>query len=927
MKKLRDEGRIADFVGECLNVGAKVVDKLDLFKHDGLLSVLPAGKIISFIIKNAIIIKNPDEAFRKLFSFAYFITYTDALSKLGIEQDFTPDEIKSLKDVFSSQKYLAQPDDDSLFSTSDIKKDLDEYYQKISERNNYDSEKIKTYIDEYLKINFLYLLEKLPTTYSTYKKRIGEESFKQSFEKEKLHLYLKESQNLFTESINCSEQDYSLCDIYIEPYFEIHRCCFKDEALNEYSMEDNAFIKPQSNLSLYSYIESIIKDREAIKLKYQQYNLIILLGNPGQGKSSFCKKILFNYNIDFFQYKKVFYFPMRNRVFSKDFVNKPFEKIISSFKERLKQSESNNNVFVNSLLLLDGFDEMDFEDGKNLSEINKFLKALLNEIKKINGLKIIITSRFGYIEPEKLKNAQILILRIKDFDSDQQDEFLTNKLNQKIDLDHCDESLRELISNPMLLYLTFKNDLFTKGSPDAYYEVLFENLFERFYENEEFRYYFFYQENGSHKKELLESIRQIAHKLYSTGKDRINKTELRNIQKELSLYKDSKCDIIPIGSLFFFRSVYNDNKPCLTFKHDTLYHYLIAEYIWLIIKLKFLEKQKISQSSYVIEQGKDALKEISELFSNRLLPLKVVEFLILFINNEEESLKNELLSRLQQFFSFFLEKGFLSEYSAEEVLNPFDLSRNTFYGFMIIYSHLSKTNDFSDIQENNYSYFDLILDVLLSTENITFKEANLNHIRFTAKRLENLNFEDAKLCRADFSSGVLNDINFSRANLSESVFRDAKLSEIDFKGANLTEANLSGLTLRGVSFEDVTMKNANLEETNLRDCSIIDSDFSDVILDEADLEGSELENVDLSKAEFNNANLSQTTLSKVNFSKAKLRKTKLIDAVISNDTIFDGASLDEVEMDEQNYHILSERYSEISGRFKNGKVFVSMKNP
>ena len=82
--------------------------------------------------------------------------------------------------------------------------------------------------------------------------------------------------------------------IYIEPGYAIHRNCFeeKDSRLKkEERTNDKGFVSVEG-LSVHDFTYQFIQGEIDNKLKSKNAKILFLLGYPGQGKSSFCKKLL-----------------------------------------------------------------------------------------------------------------------------------------------------------------------------------------------------------------------------------------------------------------------------------------------------------------------------------------------------------------------------------------------------------------------------------------------------------------------------------------------------------------------------------------------------------------------------------------------------------------------------------------------------------
>ena len=61
-----DKNNLASFLENYVDTGVKIFDQMDLFKEDGLVASIPYGKLIGYLTKKLIEIKDPNEALRRL---------------------------------------------------------------------------------------------------------------------------------------------------------------------------------------------------------------------------------------------------------------------------------------------------------------------------------------------------------------------------------------------------------------------------------------------------------------------------------------------------------------------------------------------------------------------------------------------------------------------------------------------------------------------------------------------------------------------------------------------------------------------------------------------------------------------------------------------------------------------------------------------
>ncbi|MDQ5930439.1 MAG: hypothetical protein QG594_2227, partial [Bacteroidota bacterium] len=181
--------------------------------------------------------------------------------------------------------------------------------------------------------------------------------------------YNKKITNFFVEPLqsDISECQETLKDLYIEPFFEIHQNSFASNS----SKNKSDFNKPETKISAHLFI----KDYFLKNLKHpnflNNYNLLFVLGQPGQGKTSFCYKLVYDYMIESDGIPEIplFFVKIRDLV-AIDFINAPFDEI----QRRIKPDFDFQNH--KCILILDGLDEAYMSGGLNDGDLRNLYDRL-----------------------------------------------------------------------------------------------------------------------------------------------------------------------------------------------------------------------------------------------------------------------------------------------------------------------------------------------------------------------------------------------------------------------------------------------------------------------------------------------------------------------------------------------------------------------
>jgi len=312
--KFFNKEKVAGFIGEGLETGAKALDEADFFQNDGYFSIIPFSKLVSFIGNRIIMIADPNKAFIKAFSFAYYSTFGKALRMYNIDPESSEEALEKLKKGIPEE---IKAEDFNLgdFGSNPLVFAYNRLYADFLEKCQVSAlllDKVMHYVSQYLELNFHLLLENSPITYKKYIDLISTESYKLFSKIKQKNRYESDLKNEFLMPVFQDETGMSLQDIYVEPGFRVHRYCLPGEHDKNdfYFREDRGFDELKAFTgSLHDIVYRLLRGEQVPGLKCNTAKIIFVLGYPGQGKSSFCKKTLF----DLFSDKRI---PGKNVFFS-----------------------------------------------------------------------------------------------------------------------------------------------------------------------------------------------------------------------------------------------------------------------------------------------------------------------------------------------------------------------------------------------------------------------------------------------------------------------------------------------------------------------------------------------------------------------------------------------------------------------------------
>lgn len=670
--------------------------------------------------------------------------------------------------------------------------------------------------------------------------------FSDYLEVQSLSPYLTRLRSMYQEVVLNDEKGMTLADIYVEPYYGVHRYCFKEKDKRAKDSD-----KPFHTIdnSLHLDLTDFLQQKDILKLEIQKPGLILLLGYPGQGKTSFCKRLIYDLTANTpLLFENIYHIRLRNVANPADLANNALKVIQSEIEEEFNAPTVN---WHNSLLILDGLDELNIKEGFQSGKIDDICKSLEQATEKYAGLRIVLTSRYGYIDLDALKNRNIVILRLEELSFEQQITWLAKYRSErfhpesplspeKLEEYHKHDSIRELLGQPILLHMiaSLEEDASEKPNRAAIYDSLFSQLIKRSWSSD--KQISLLKDIGLDEKMLRYALQDIAHAIFMSGKGYLRRLDLENLPKVKTIQDKLRQQN---RSVDLWRTVmiaaYLDEKKKhqqdqdereqaaygIEFLHKSLYEYLCAEKIWRDVCNGFLSCDR--DGDWAIDSGKDALKLIHDIFSERVISQEIHDYLIEIIGNHKLKKEKKTLSdRMSKFLPYCLEKHFLFRFDSNVESQPFTKAISSFRGFWVIISSLGQ----------NKNYFinnDMIIQFGEMCCNQVFTNTFLENFNISYQILKGVNFQNAFLCSVNFQSADLSFAKLTNANLSGSMLKNA-----NFYGANLVGADLGihgaydYLAFIPTYIENTNFQNADLSEANLS-ASINKVNFENAKLTEA----------------------------------------------------------------------------------------------
>lgn len=666
-------------------------------------------------------------------------------------------------------------------------------------------------------------------------------------------------------------------------------------------------------------------------MKQSSKNILLLLGEPGQGKSSICKKIvsdsvsISDSDLDFvsnhseekfFIDREIFYFSLSPSKWIESIVNiKAIGNIFTIPKNALAEEKyfAEEKILLDveylkdSLILLDGFDEAYLNLEEKKITITNFFEKLVKFSKNWNS-KFIVTSRNifsvdllynlynGTYENnsniKKNKNNDIIeenktqICRLCYLTRKQQRDWVNFKYNKmfpqkKYNIEKMynlhkknnkQSTVLDLLKIPILLQLIISENFYddARNTVDLYDKLFIKILDTR-------------KETTKNNKENFKKIfESFAYNIY---KNNDQYTFIKN--KKLETNESKK-----VVSLFYMKSMKSNqlNKYYIEFIHRTFYQYFQAWYFYHLIlsiekEIHKIGLEKVNQLDYisVILEDKD---KITNLFSTGFKMKNKVTILCKSISwRKMEKDVIDMMGQISQNQIDIREKNQIS-YILDIFERTDGIIKNEENNEWCI--PIGQSNVLNIIEIMVYNLL-MILNIILPNGLILLESSKIEYwircfdmtgIYLPNIILSGLNLNRVNLSKANLIGANLENADLTGANLTNANLQGTNLKEVYLERADLTEANLENADLTGAYLERTHLERTHLERTYLMKADLTRAYLKGTYLNEAHLEGAHLEGTNLEGAHLEGAHLEGADLEGAylegtNLTNANLERTNL----------------------------------------------------
>lgn len=552
-----------------------------------------------------------------------------------------------------------------------------------------------------------------------------------------------------------------LKDVFVWPEYRSGLLEYEQDDLREVIGE---FLK--GNLKIFLYSKGVPK----LKID-KDYNLLVILGMGGMGKSSLLEKLAYdimhkainlNVNNAFF----VKFSSMEYRY------NNLLENIISYL-------DINKNIIRNSVIILDAFDEFVLKD----IDKQKMLELFCHEIQLLN-CRVIITSRENYIDTVSLQNT--FVIKLLTFNMNKRKEWL-NKYNKDLPVQviedvcsyHDENDLygEEFIGIPIILYMVASNCIRISDYRTKYefYDALFGLngiWYKRMYDVS-------HPALLTRHEVMFTFILNISEVMFKKNKMSIHHEEINQIIESSIPQEEVEYLQNWYGIITYFRK---NKLREIEFAHKSIFEFYIAYRIY-------------NQLVRVVQETDEAKKSqmLQCIFNKSIVTKEMLYFLDGLIEMNYES----------------FQYGGLKD-TAKLIINK-----------DILFRSYAKFENFDEVCNYFCNSFNCLIRILNKKRQKDLIDVidkyNQEHFSFF---LRNKVFNYLYMRRCDFSNKCFRRLLFKNVDLAESNLKNSDFSYCDFSNANLEACDLSDSNLLSVTFSNTNLCCADLRRANLNNSII-----------------------------------------------------------------------------------------------------------
>lgn len=517
------------------------------------------------------------------------------------------------------------------------------------------------------------------------------------------------------------------------------------------------------------------------------YGVMLIHGEPGHGKTTLCRKAVYEYGMDRFCKDKTNVFWFRLNPAYSDIINKNGELVlenafcwgnIKSQREIIPLRE-NKEAYEESIIFLDGYDELKVQ----AQSINIRLRDFIDTVKEYAEeyqIHFVVTARTRSVEDE-LYELEIPTLEFAPMTKEQQTNWIHKRQElheyegKFVKLRESSEEMKEMLGIPILFRMVVNARLEdTATGVVELYDKLFRATMER------------RDSNSETVKKWRQNYQYLAYKIYC------NNEQFADIQGKQQA-----------NEFLYMFYIKGGDKQHVEFLHRSFYQYFLAHFLYR--KMSEVEDEASAEAFLCClaerQIDKDVLNYIQQIQKNK--------------RQVTQEKCEQIINTLEQTGTIIVQALKAPNENGDAEIYPLLRCENVLINALSICCvvAMDARNKFTislHKKENIHAAMRRYACCGIMLKNVDLSGANLGGAELLGANLSGANLSGADLSRADLSGAYL-----IRADL-----RLANLSRVDLSGANLSGADLIGAALSGADLTEASLNGADLRwAENLDRCN------------------------------------------------------------------------------------------------------------
>ena len=623
------------------------------------------------------------------------------------------------------------------------------------------------------------------------------------------------------------------------------------EALSQESVYIEAYSKEHQNVRILDSIDQWSQKGKS--------GVMLIHGEPGHGKTTLCRKAVYEFYRNRFGEKKTNVFWFRLNPAYSDIIKDGELVLENAFcwgnintQRKMISLGENEDAYRGSIIFLDGYDELKVQ----AQSINIRLRDFVNTVKKYAEeyqIHFVITARTRSVEDELKYDLEIPILQFAPMTKKQQTHWIHNRPTlhkyegEFVKLRDSSKEMEEMLGIPILFRMVVEAKLEdTATGVVELYDKLFQVTMKR------------RDSNSETVEKWHQNYQDLAYEIYC------NDEQFADIQGEQQT-----------DEFLYMFYVKGEGKQHVEFLHRSFYQYFLAHFLYR--KMSAVEDEESAEAflCYLAERRIDdeILAYVQQVKTSEIcrkhVRLENCKYILGIIGRTDAVLENAIGKFVENIESI------IEEWDPMEKIKHY-----THYPIRVGSSGSIRVVEMgvnykkgTPIEQHRY----------LRCENIFVNAINICYV-FTKISLRN-NENILRLLRSYDCSGInLADTNLEGAHLEKAKLSFAKLNNIQLNGAYLSRANidgakLEGAWLNGADLSGIDLNGANLFNAKLRNANLRNADLRNTDLRRAKLSYADLRRVDLRGAKLTGADVEQAKIRRIDLKGIKLKGVLNLDKV------------------------------------------------